>query len=118
MKPSILRIAAIGALCLFVTSTASVSHALKVKAEPAASTSQTELEKCKADNKKLVELAGTFEEKVKHSEGEIPYLGAAYLALWLILFAFLFSWRRSQRALEQEIVELRTRLEAAEDPAE
>ena len=107
MKASVIRLLAFCTLLLMVTSGPMASQVN-------AAQGPDPLQKCLADNAELVKLAGQFEDKVKHSEGEIPFLGAAYLALWVILFAFLFGWRRSQRNLEREIVELRARLEAAE----
>ena len=64
---------------------------------------QKKVTQCGVDNRKLV-------EKVLHSEGEIPYLGAAYLALWLVVFLFVFRWWRRQKQLEQELAELEARL--------
>ena len=64
---------------------------------------QQKVMQCSADNRKLV-------EKVMHSEGEIPYLGAAYMALWAVVFFFVFRWWRRQKQLELELVELEARL--------
>lgn len=46
----------------------------------------------------------------------VPYLAAAYIALWGILLAFVFFLHRGQRGLEAELGELRARLrELSED---
>lgn len=45
----------------------------------------------------------------------IPYLAAAYMALWAILLAFLFSVRRGNDRARAEMQELRVRLRALEE---
>ena len=109
------------ALCLVTFSPAVSATQSKSLKPPSA------LQQCKQDNVKLLktiesgieklaaERIQKAEDRIKRSEGEIPYLGAAYVALWLVLFGFVFSWKRSQRKLEIELHELRARLEAAED---
>jgi len=41
----------------------------------------------------------------------VPYLAAAYMAIWAILMAFLIVIRRGQRRLEGELKELERRLD-------
>lgn len=53
------------------------------------------------------------EEKVKKSEGELPYLGAAYLAAFLILGFFVVLTKKSQTRLQADVGELQARLDAA-----
>lgn len=56
-------------------------------------------------------------EACKDDEVGIPFLGAAYLALWAILIVFLVAVRRGQGRLEAEAGELRARLRELEDAA-
>jgi hypothetical protein len=53
------------------------------------------------------------DERVRRSEGELTYLGAAYLAAFLILAMFLFSTRKSQQRLADEVKELQERVDDA-----
>lgn len=53
------------------------------------------------------------DERVRKSEGELGYLGAAYAAAFFILGIFLWSTRRGQQRLTEEIEELRARLDQA-----
>lgn len=46
----------------------------------------------------------------------VPYLAAAYMALWVLLLGFLVAVRRGQRTLEIEIEELRRRLREVAPP--
>ena len=41
----------------------------------------------------------------------LSYLFAAYTAIWLVIFGYLFSLSRRQRSLEREIESLRKALE-------
>ena len=42
----------------------------------------------------------------------VPFLAAAYMAIWVILLAFLFMGRRGQLRLRAEVEELEARLAA------
>jgi hypothetical protein len=53
------------------------------------------------------------DDRVRRSEGELTYLGAAYLAAFLILAVFLFSTRKSQQRLADEVKELQDRVDDA-----
>ena len=53
------------------------------------------------------------EDKVRRSEGELGYLGAAYAAAFLILGVFLWSTRKGQQRLADEVHELQARLDEA-----
>ena len=53
------------------------------------------------------------EDRVRRAEGELTYLGAAYAAAFLILGIFLWSTRRGQQRLADEVQELQARLDEA-----
>ena len=50
--------------------------------------------------------AGALDTCLEHKAG-MPYLAAAYMALWLLLIGFFFRIRRSQVMLRREVEELR-----------
>lgn len=47
----------------------------------------------------------------------VPFLAAAYIALWVILIAFLFMVRSGTSKTRAELEELRTRVRELEKPA-
>ena len=53
------------------------------------------------------------DEQIRRSEGELGYLGAAYAAAFLILGIFLWSTRRGQQQLADEVKELQARIDEA-----
>ena len=65
--------------------------------------------------------AGTPQDLLKHCDLRVevcerdavgvPFLAAAYMAIWAILIAFLVVNRRGQRRLELELAELERRLD-------
>ncbi len=53
------------------------------------------------------------DDRVRRAEGELTYLGAAYLAAFLILGIFLWSSRKGQQRLADEVKELQDRVDQA-----
>jgi predicted nucleic acid-binding Zn-ribbon protein len=107
--------------------TAGVSHAVKPAESTkdsveAAANSLEAREKALDEGKKALaertrSLARKVEaeanESVKRAEGEIPFLGAAYLAAFLILAGFLYMTKRRHARLESDVAELQARLDEA-----
>jgi hypothetical protein len=114
-------------LGLFVLMSAGVAHSVVPPESPkdAAGTSSSTLEareKALKEGQEALalstrslarEVQAAADEKVKKSEGEIPFLGAAYLAAFLILAGFLYMTRRRHGRLESDVAELQARLDEA-----
>ena len=104
-------------LCLLLTFPALAQQgpgANKTVEQPAASpveagTSAPDAPSAKFDDKVQREA----EDRIRRSEGELTYLGAAYAAAFLILGIFLWSTRRGQQRLADEVQELQARLDEA-----
>ena len=104
-------------LCLLLTFPAVAQQATeenKKSEQPATSpveagTSAPDSPTAKFDDKVQREA----EDRIRRSEGELTYLGAAYAAAFLILGIFLWSTRRGQQRLADEVQELQARLDEA-----
>lgn len=60
-------------------------------------------------------MLGVCDQRLEACETDavgVPFLAAAYMALWVILLGFLFVVRSGQRRLEAELADLRDRLDA------
>ncbi|MBD90062.1 MAG: hypothetical protein CL940_06980 [Deltaproteobacteria bacterium] len=64
-----------------------------------------------SDPKQLLAACDTRVEICERDAIGVPYLAAAYMAIWCILIAFLIVIRRGQRRLELELKELERRLD-------
>ena len=73
-------------------------------AEPAMATDSS-------DPKQLLAACDNRVEVCERDAVGVPFLAAAYMAIWLILFVFLIINRRGQRRLELELKELERRLD-------
>ncbi len=69
------------------------------------------------DFKGMLKVCDGQLEACKADEVGIPFLGAAYLALWAILIIFLIAVKRGQGQMESEVAELRARLRRLEGSA-
>ena len=87
-----------------------VSKSEKKPAKTASSTPAPETPAAASFDDKVQREA---EDKVRRSEGELGYLGAAYAAAFLILGVFLWSTRKGQQRLADEVHELHARLDEA-----
>lgn len=74
-------------------------------AEPAPAPTDT------TDPKELLAACDTRVEICERDDVGVPFLAAAYMAIWVILIAFLIIIRRGQRRLELELKELERRLD-------
>ena len=63
------------------------------------------------DTKQLLAACDNRVEVCERDAVGVPFLAAAYMAIWGILFAFLIVIRRGQRRLELELQELERRLD-------
>ena len=64
-----------------------------------------------SDPKQLLAACDNRVEVCERDAVGVPFLAAAYMAIWGILFAFLIVIRRGQRRLELELQELERRLD-------
>jgi CcmD family protein len=64
-----------------------------------------------SDPKQLLAACDNRVEACERDAVGVPFLAAAYMAIWTILFVFLIITRRGQRRLELELKELERRLD-------
>jgi CcmD family protein len=64
------------------------------------------------DPKQLLAACDNRVEVCERDAIGVPFLAAAYMAIWVILIAFLIIIRRGQRRLELELKELERRLDS------
>lgn len=104
------------ALAFFAPSSASAQKpfegGMEAREEPPAAAGES------ADEGGLLQAVRVCDAKLEACEKDavgVPYLAAAYLALWAIFVVFLFMSRSAQRRLRDEVHELRERLRRLSD---
>ena len=93
---------------------ASAAEGEKAEGGKASAVQFTQLATVAADPTDPKQLLAACDTRVEICERDAvggPYLAAAYMAIWGILFAFLIVIRRGQRRLELELKELERRLD-------
>ncbi len=119
MMPKLLRalsapLAAVAiTLALTLAAPAAFAESKTFQAEPVAQAAAP----AQGDYRAMLAECDRQLEACKTDAVGVPYLGAAYLALWIVLVSFLFVVRRGQRRLLADVYELRERVASVREKA-